>query len=104
MSKNHGGLALLEKYANTMKHKYEWDSINQNPAMIPLLERYPEHIIWRSLAMNPSIFESIELDYGAMMSAFHPIAKEIIERVWHPSRMNKWPEPAFEEEEDNAME
>jgi len=28
-----------------------------------------------------------------MLLVFEPVAREIIEFVWHPSRMNKWPEP-----------
>jgi len=32
-----------------------------------------------------------------MLLAFEPIARQIIEYVWHPSRMNHWPEPAFDD-------
>ena len=75
--------------------KFNMFHLSKNPNAIDLLEQNQDKIIWRCLSANPAIFQ---LDYDAMLLAFEPISREIIEFVWHPSRMDRWPEPAFDEE------
>jgi len=70
--------------------KINWKQLSNNPNAIHLLEQNQDKILWSALSENPAIFE---LDYQAMLFAFEPIARGIIEFVWHPSRMDKWPEP-----------
>jgi len=89
LSKNLNTIHLLKKNQD----KIDWFHLSKNPNAIHILEQTPDKINWYNLSSNPSIFK---LDYEAMLLAFEPIAREIIEYVWHPSRMDRWPEPAFE--------
>jgi len=90
-SKNPNTTHILEKNLN----KINWCALTDNPNAIHILEQNQDEIFYQYFSLNPAIFE---LDYEAMLLAFEPTAKQIIEYVWHPSRMDKWPEPAFDEE------
>jgi hypothetical protein len=90
LSGNPSALHLLEKFPEKINC---WE-ISENPAAISYLEENIKKINFFFLSGNSSIFE---LDYSTMRTNFEPLAKEIIEFVWHPKRMNKWPEPIFDE-------
>jgi hypothetical protein len=62
--------------------------LSENPNAVPILEKNLEKINWHNLALNlnaESLF--FNLDYEKMRTIFQPIAKEIIEHVFHPKRL-----------------
>ena len=46
----------------------------------------PDKINWSRLSENPAIFT---LDFEAMKKNFAPLKKELMEKFWHPNRVEK---------------
>jgi hypothetical protein len=73
---------------------YNWLNIYKNPNAIHLLKKKIEQINWALLSKNASIFEP---DYQSMsMDRTKLIYQELMEQVWHPSRIIKWIEADFD--------
>jgi hypothetical protein len=67
-------------------------SQNRNPEAIKLLELNPDKIDWPNLSANPNadaLRLLARLDYGEMKRTFQPLAKELIEYVFHPTRVSR---------------
>ena len=112
---------ILRPFVKENLHKvcYSWLSINPNPNAIPILEKnldkihwcllsrnpHANHILennidkvdWGLLSKNPSIFQ---IDYDVMRENCREMAEEIAKIVWHPSRMNRWPEDNLIDDSD----
>jgi hypothetical protein len=55
-----------------------------------LLEKNPDKIDWDQLSANPSALHLLaHLDYGEMKRTFQPFAEELIETVFHPTRVSR---------------
>ena len=71
----------------------KWWNLSMNPNAIHLLENQ-KNLFWRSLSMNPSIFE---YDYEAMRLRMKPVAEELMANRFHPRNFEKWIGWGFEE-------
>ena len=70
--------------------KIDWDYLSENPNAIHLLEKNPDKINWYWwywLSKNPSIFE---LDYDALKERCLIYKEELIQKAFHPSRIQKY--------------
>ena len=76
-------IALLEKNQD----KIDWKSLALNPNAIHLLEANQDKIIWHRLSTNPAIFE---IDYEALKKRCLIYSEELIQKAFHPSRIQKY--------------
>ena len=83
MSKNPTAIALLEKNQD----KIDWNSLALNPNAIHLLEANQDKIIWHRLSANPAIFE---INYEALKKRCLIYSEELIQKAFHPSRIQKY--------------
>jgi hypothetical protein len=83
LSRNPNAINLLEK--NLDKVKWEW--LSRNPNAIHLLEKNPDKINWHRLSANTAIFE---IDYEALKKRCLIYSEELIQKVFHPSRIQKY--------------
>ena len=80
---------LIEKYGT---EKICWEKLLENPKALDLIKKFKDNKCEDNnyldfnlmLYMNPSIFQ---LDKVAMKKQIEPLAKELIEKVLHPSRV-----------------
>jgi hypothetical protein len=119
ISGNENAWFFLEKFLEENPDKKDWihwELLSKNESMVPLLEKYPEEICWielsknknamrlieqdiidsknewdnsnswELLARNPGIFE---LDYQAIERRTAIFKEELMEKVYHPTRMKK---------------
>jgi hypothetical protein len=75
-------IPLLEKNPD----KIDWRSLSLNPNGIHLLEANQDKINWEWLSENPSIFD---LDYEALKERCLIYKEELIQKTMHPSRIQK---------------
>ena len=62
----------------------------KNPNAIHLLEQNIAKINWTQLSMNTDALHLLApLDCLEMQRTFQPLAKELIERVFHPTRVSR---------------
>jgi hypothetical protein len=55
-----------------------------------LLEQNPDKIDWQLLSANPNALHLLtRLDYAEMKRTFQPLAKELVETVFHPCRVSR---------------
>jgi hypothetical protein len=80
LSRNPNAIPILERNLD----KVNWDWLSHNPNAIPLLEKNPDKINWSYLAENPGIFV---YDYEAMRETNKSLKEELMQLVWHPSRV-----------------
>ena len=57
----HQGIQFLEKHVDKLCSKC-WSLLSGHPNAVPLLEKYPEHIDWKSLSQNPAAVHLLEPD------------------------------------------
>ena len=61
-----------------------------NPSAIHLLEGNIDKIDWSTLSGNLNALHLLaSLDYADMKRTFQPLAKELIETVFHPTRVSR---------------
>ncbi len=85
LSLNPNAMYLLE----TNSEKIKWNSFCKNPSGIHIVIQNFEKINWKwfYLSKNPAIFE---LDYDFFHQRMNLIRKELIEKTWHPNRIQLW--------------
>jgi len=84
LSENPNAIHLLEQN----KHKINWKMLSQNPNGMYLLEANPDKIwMFQRLLTNPSIFE---FDYEALKERCDIYKEELIQKAFHPSRIQKY--------------
>ena len=64
----------------------EWNGFSKNPNAIEILEANSDNIDWNSVWSNPSIFT---YDYDTIKKSRVDLHKELIERLYHPSKIAK---------------
>jgi hypothetical protein len=70
--------------------KIAWDQLSANPGAIHLLEQNPDKIDWGRLSTNPNAIHLLaRLDYAEMKRTFQPLAEELVETVFHPTRVSR---------------
>jgi hypothetical protein len=87
---NPGAIHLLEQ--NPDKIYWPWFSRNPNPVAIKLLEQNINKIDWQLLSANPNadaLRLLAHLDYAEMKRTFQPLAEELVETVFHPTRVSR---------------
>jgi hypothetical protein len=83
---NPAAINLLEQNPD----KIEWKGLSLNSSAIKLLEQNPDKIDWFCLSKNPNAIHLItSLNYHEMQRTFQPLAKELIETVFHPTRVSR---------------
>jgi len=105
MSKNINAIHLLEKnqdkidwehlssnpnaidLLNQNLDRINWENLSSNPNAIDILEKNKEKIDWKQFSKNPSIFE---LDYNALKERCNIYKEELMQKVMHPSRIQKY--------------
>ena len=86
LSQNPNGIHLLEKNFE----KIHWLYLSQNPNAIHLLEQNIAKINWSQLSINTGAMHLLgPLDCLEMQRTFQPLAKELIEYVFHPTRVSR---------------
>ena len=86
LSLNPEAINLLEENID----KIYWPYLSLNPAAIHLLEANPNKIDWSTLSANPNALHLLaRLDYAEMKRTFQPLAKELVETVFHPCRVSR---------------
>jgi len=87
---NPNAIHILEKYPE----KIHWDYLSSNPNAIYLLEKNIDKVSWECLvswgclAMNPNALHLIfDYDYEGMREQHKELFKELIEYVFHPTRL-----------------
>jgi len=83
LSRNPNAIPLLENNPG----KIHWEWLSYNPNAIHLLEKNPDKINWSKLSSNPSIFE---IDYEALKKRCLIYSEELIQKAFHPSRIQKY--------------
>jgi hypothetical protein len=83
LSANPNAIHILEKNID----KIHWFNLSLNPNAIKILENNQDKIVWGCLTINPSIFE---LDCEEMKKAGEPFYKELVEKVFHPTRLHNY--------------
>ena len=83
LSSNPNAIHLLEKNPD----KIVWDWLSYNSNAIHLLEKNLDKINWHKLSANPSIFE---LDYETLKERCLIYSEELIQKAFHPSRIQKY--------------
>lgn len=86
---NPNAVHLIERYGT---EKICWEKLLENPNALDLIKKFKDNKCEDNnyldfklmLYMNPSIFQ---LDKVAMKKQIEPLAKELIEKVLHPSRV-----------------
>jgi hypothetical protein len=88
LSANPGAIHLLEQ--KPKKINWSWLCTNPNPVAIKLLEQNPDKIDWTYLSANPNALHLLaRLDYGEMKRTFQHFAEELVETVFHPTRVSR---------------
>ena len=82
LSYNPNAIDLLESNLD----KVDWDGLTRNPNAIYLLEANPNEIDWNSVWSNPSIFT---YDYDTIKKSKVDLHKELVEYLYHPSKIAK---------------
>lgn len=62
-----------------------WMPLSRNPAALPIIERYPQHIHWPSLSLNPNAIEILSSNLeraDARLLSHNPNALELLERTF----------------------
>jgi hypothetical protein len=88
LSGNPNAIKLLEQNID----KIDWPYLSKNPNAIHLLEKNPDKIDWTYLSANPNadaLRLLAPLDYVEMKRTFQPLAKELVETVFHPCRVSR---------------
>ena len=67
--------------------KVNWMWLSLNPNAIHMLEQNPDKIRWFSISRNPTIFE---LDYKGMKGRCSIYKEELMIKVFHPSRIERY--------------
>ena len=61
-----------------------------NPNAIHILEKNLNKVDWYNLACNPNAIDLIyPYDYSAMKEKMKDFAKELVEKVYHPVRLER---------------
>jgi len=89
LSENPNAIHILEQNPD----KIHWISLSENPNAIHMVEKNLDRISWGCLSSNPSIFE---LDYNALKERCSLYKWELLEVVFHPSRIEKYIEMGVE--------
>jgi len=87
-SRNPNDRALDHLLANEKFIDWDLFSLNPNKRVIEVLKQNQEHIHWQSLSRNPNIFEYDYLPAAKERTSI--LLQELMEKTWHPSRMQKW--------------
>jgi ribosomal protein L24E len=88
MNPNADAFRLLEQNPDNIN----WTCLSGNPNAIHLLEKNPDKIDWTYLSANPNadaLRLLAHLDYIEMKRTFQPFAEELVETVFHPSRVSR---------------
>jgi hypothetical protein len=86
LSANPNAIHILERNMD----KINWHWLTENPNAIHILERNMDKIDYSSIYFNPNAEPLLfNLDYEKMRNIFVPFAKEIVEYVFHPSRISR---------------
>ena len=80
---NPNAIHLLEQNPD----KIHWRLLSFNPNAIHLFEKNPDKIHWVELSCNPSIFG---YDYEALKERCLIYKEELIQKAFHPSRIQKY--------------
>ena len=64
----------------------EWTGLSKNPNAIEILEVNPDNIVWNTVWSNPSIFT---YDYDTIKKSKVDLHKELVEYLYHPSKIAK---------------
>ncbi len=83
LSSNIAGIGLLEMYSI---YAIDWKQLSGNPGALKLLQQNPEMI-------DPVYFTRARFriyNFKAIRKLREPINREIIEYLYHPSRIQKW--------------
>lgn len=92
LSNNPNAIHLLENNINNI----DWNGISFNPNANHLLEKNRDKINWSNLSLNPSIFK---INYEYLKNRMnYTIEKELIEKMFNPSNINKFYDWGFEDE------
>ena len=84
LSENPGAIHLLEQ----SPERIDWYWLSCNPNALHLLEQNPEKISWQTLSLNPSAMHLLApLDYPTMKVIMQPFCQELVEYVFHPTRV-----------------
>ncbi len=90
LSKNPNAIHILEQNLDKEIH---WDSLAENPNAIRILEKNLDkfdRINWFYLSMNPNAIHLLfDYDYELMRESKQELSKEMIEFVYHPSRLDR---------------
>jgi hypothetical protein len=89
LSQNSAALHLLEKNPD----KICWRLLSSNSAAIDLLKANPTRIDWSECSSNEAIFT---YDYVAMKHNHIELKIELMQKMWHPSRISDWLENGFD--------
>lgn len=101
MNPNPIAVLWLEKHQDESRRdgsicKIDWDNLSKNSGAMHLLEKYQEECLrydsvckinWFYLSSLPEIFE---LDYNFLRKRMNIIKEELIAKVMHPKRIQKW--------------
>ncbi len=83
LSRNPSAIHILEENQD----KIEWDQLLSNPSGIHLFKENIDKINWLHIGRNPDIFE---LDYDFLKRRMNLIREELMEKTWHPDRVEEW--------------
>ncbi len=70
-------------------NEVDWTALcmNESKWAIDIIKQNQDKIQWWSLSFNPFIFE---LDYDFFYRRMDIIRKELIQKTWHPNRVQQW--------------
>ena len=83
-------MSAIPKYIIDERINWAYLSMNPNADAFRLLEQNPDKIDWDQLSANPNALHLLApLDYAEMKRTFQPLAEELVETVFHPTRVSR---------------
>jgi hypothetical protein len=86
LSANPNAIPILEKNLDKVK----WYDLSQNPNSIHILKMNLDKVHWGWLTRNPNAHQLLSsLDYNKMLENMKPFCNELVEKIFHPSRLER---------------
>ena len=86
LSENPNAIPILEKNLN----KVDWKYLSRNPNAIPILERNLDKVNLYCLSINPNAHQILSsLDYNKMIENTKSLCNELVEKIFHPARLER---------------
>ena len=86
-------IEILNKNLEDYKYLISWYLLCGNYNAIHIIEKNKDKINWINISENPSIFE---LDYERLKQRCAIFKEELIQKVMHPSRIQKYLDAGYE--------